>query len=44
MLVSLFLEDLEMFLQGNTNSGILIDHIVLIITLVADDMAIFIYL
>ena len=41
MLVSLFLEDLEMFLQGNTNSGILINDIVLIIVLFADDMAIF---
>jgi len=39
--VSLFLEDLEMFLQGNTNSGILIDDIVLNILLFADDMAIF---
>ena len=39
--MSLFLEDLEMFLQGNTNSGILIDDIVLNILLFADDMAIF---
>jgi len=30
-----------MFLQGNTNSGILINDIVLIILLFADDMAIF---
>ena len=40
-LVSLFLEDLEMCLQGNTNSGILINDIVLIILWFADDMAIF---
>jgi len=38
ILVSLFL---EMFLQGNTNSRILINDIVLIILLFADDMAIF---
>ena len=37
----LFLEDLEMSLQGNTYSGILIDALVLIILLFADDMAIF---
>ena len=30
-----------MFLQGNTNSGILINDIVLIILLFADDMAVF---
>ena len=30
-----------MFLQGNTNSGILINDIALIILLFADDMAIF---
>ena len=41
ILVSLLLEDLEMFLQGNTNSGTLINDIVLIILLFADDMAIF---
>ena len=41
MLVSLFLEDLEMFLQGNTNSGIFINDVLLIILLFADDMAIF---
>lgn len=41
ILVSLFLEDLEMFLHGDNNSGVLIDDIVLIILLFADDMAIF---
>ena len=39
--MSLVLEDLEMILQGNTNSRILINDIVLIILLFADDMTIF---
>jgi len=41
ILVSSFLEDLKLFLQGNTNSVSLINDIVLIILLFADDMAIF---
>ena len=41
VLVSLFLEDLELFLQDSINSGLLIDDLVLIILLFADDMAIF---
>ena len=38
--MSSFLEDLKLFLQGNTNSVSLINDIVLIIILFADDMAI----
>ena len=41
VLVSLFLEDLELFLQDNNESGLTIDDIVLILLLFADDMAIF---
>jgi hypothetical protein len=41
VLVSLFLEDLELFLQDNVNSGLLIDDILVIVLLFADDMAIF---
>ena len=41
ILVSLFLGDLEMFLQNDINSGILIDNIAIIILLFADDMVIF---
>ena len=37
---SLFVEDLEMFLQQDVQSGMLIDDIVLILLLFADDMAI----
>jgi hypothetical protein len=37
---SLFVEDLELYLQDNLNSGLLIDDIVLILLLFADDMAI----
>ena len=40
ILVSLFLEDLELFLQNKTDSGIIIDDIVIILLLFADDMAI----
>ena len=40
ILVSLFMEDLELFLQKDVNSGLLIDDIVLIILLFADDMAV----
>ena len=39
--MSSFLEDLKLFLQGNTNSVSLINDLVLIILLFADDMAIF---
>ena len=41
ILVSLFLADLELFLQNNINSDILIDNIAIIILLFADDMVIF---
>lgn len=41
ILFSLFVEDLELFLQDNTNSGLLIDDIVLMLLLFADDMVIF---
>lgn len=40
LLVSLFLEDLELYLQNNANSGIEIYDIVLLILLFADDMVI----
>jgi hypothetical protein len=40
LLFSLFVEDLEMFLQNNINSGLQLDDIVLILLLFADDMAI----
>ena len=40
ILVSLFMEDLELFLQNDANSGMLIDEIVLIVLLFADDMAV----
>lgn len=39
ILVSLFMEDLELYLQQDVNSGLLIDDIVLILLLFADDMA-----
>ena len=39
VLFSLFLEDSELFLQDSINSGLLIDDLVLIILLFADDMA-----
>ena len=41
VLFSLFLEDSELFLQDSINSGLLIDDLVLIILLFADDMTIF---
>ena len=37
VLVSLFLEDLELFFQDKVSTGILIDDIVLILLLFADD-------
>jgi len=40
ILFSLFVEDLELYLQDNINSGLSIDDIVLIVLLFADDMAI----
>jgi len=40
LLFSLFIEDLELFLQKDTTSGLSIDDIVLILLLFADDMAI----
>ena len=40
LLVSLFLEDLEMFLQNNANAGIELYDIVLLVLLFADDMVI----
>ena len=40
ILASLFLEDLELFLQNKNDSGIIIDDIVIILLLFADDMAI----
>ncbi|KAH3733781.1 hypothetical protein DPMN_040215 [Dreissena polymorpha] len=40
LLFSLFVEDLEMFLQNDVSSGLSIDDIVLILLLFADDMAI----
>ena len=39
ILVSLFLEDIELYLQDNIESGLVIDDIVLILILFADDMA-----
>ena len=41
ILFSLFVDDLELFLQGNPDSGLVIDDIVLIILLFADDIVIF---
>ena len=40
ILVSLFLEDLELYLQNRAESSLLIDDIILIILLFADDMVI----
>ena len=40
ILFSLFVEDLELYLHGDINSGLNIDDIVLIMMLFADDMAI----
>ena len=40
LLFSLFVEDLELFLQSDIQSGLHIDEIVLILLLFADDMAI----
>jgi hypothetical protein len=41
VLVSLFLEDIELFLQDTINSLLLIEDFVIILLLFADDMAIF---
>ena len=40
ILASLFLGDLELFLQNKNDNGIIIDDIVIILLLFADDMAI----
>ena len=40
LLFSIFVEDLELFLQKDTNCGLMFDDIVLILLLFADDMAI----
>ena len=40
ILFSLYLEDLELYLQGNVNSGLSIEELVLILMLFADDMVI----
>ena len=40
IMVSLLIEDLELFLQEDVNSGVLVDDVVLIVLLFADDMAI----
>ena len=40
ILVSLFMEDLELFLQDTCNSGLLFDDVILILLLFADDMCI----
>ena len=41
ILFSFFVNDLELYLQNEPNSGLLIDDIVLMLLLFADDMAIF---
>ena len=41
ILFSLFIEDLELFLQNDVNSGLDINDIILLLLLFADDMAIF---
>ena len=41
ILFSLLVDDLELFLQGTPDSGLVIDDIVLIILLFVDDMVIF---
>ena len=41
ILFSLFIEDLELFLQDDVNSGLDINDVMLLILLFADDMAIF---
>ena len=40
MLFSLVIEDLQLFLQGNHTSGLLLDDITFILMLFADDMVI----
>ena len=40
LLFSIFVEDIELFLQNNIDSGLQLDDIVLILLLFADDMAI----
>ena len=41
LLWALFIEDLELFLQGDFNSGIQIDELEIILLLFADDLVIF---
>ena len=41
LLWALFIEELELFLQGNLNSGIQIDELEIILLLFADDLVIF---
>ena len=41
MLFSLFIEDLELFIQDNPTSGLTIDDITFILLLFADDMVLF---
>ena len=41
ILFSLFIEDLELFLQDDVNSGLDISDIILLLLLFADEMAIF---
>ena len=40
LLFSLFVEDLELYLQNDVNSGLVIDDIIILLLLFADDMAI----
>ena len=40
IMFSLLIKDLELFLQEDLNSGLLIDNVVLILLLFADDVAI----
>lgn len=40
LLFSIFVEDIELYLQNNPDSGLILDDIVLILLLFADDMAI----
>jgi len=40
LLFSLFVEDLELYLQNDVNSGLVTDDIIILLLLFADDMAI----
>jgi len=40
LLFSLFVEDLELYLQNDVNSGLVMDDIIILLLLFADDMAI----